>query len=309
LAQDITLFDLSDYQENPALNQYINWIALKGDPFNFQGGWIKVSEGSIQPGAPGAYDIEGPRRQYAGARSVKFPVINGYHFWWYEYWGLVNGAYQWIPIPGDDQAAAFFAAYQAAGIPTVRTYDKDLADWRACHPMADLEDPLIVRQFNWGDTANANRSLVIASAMNKNLYQYFTGIKGRFGVYPDAYSGDWWLKQWFPFLKYYRPDEVLWWDDINFILADYDGTFTMPTYIKPAQVIGWQKTSTPDHNVAGIPTGHVKPGDAFDVDQWMGLQAAYDLWRTGAHVVTVDERLSNLEKWGITMGYDPNKQY
>lgn len=252
----------ADYQEQAQYGKLINWQLLKSDPLNFRFIWIKCSEGTEWK----SY-VVGAARCVRGAKSVQFEAINPYHFYLFQW---CDGAGVWHVMSAVDQANAFHSAAVAAGFLTV-------------HPMVDLEDPLIEQFLAWTDTASANRAIAFARALARHIKAYLEAVTQEFGVKPDCYSGWWWLRYWVPLLvNNGYTSEVAFLNDYKWILADYDGELNYPPMvIEQKNVIAWQRTSTPVPPVKGIPTGHVVPGDALDIDQWMQTEQAYQDWKGG----------------------------
>ena len=266
-AEQMTIngLDISLYQETDT--KFIDWPALKADPLNFRFIWIKCQEGTYLPTDAGGYNQAIVKRQIAGAQSVGFEAINLYHFYYFQLKFLINGVWTWKVLTPASLAVAFHQTYLASGL-------------KIAHPMTDMEDPLIMQFLPW--TTDPNKALSFARALNAHMKEYHQRLTDLFSVRPDIYTGKWWLDWFIPQVKYYYPAETEWIKDYNFILADYDGTFTMPAYLTLEQVIAWQWTSTPTPPVKGIPTGRIVPGDALDCDRWMRTDADFDKWSGNA---------------------------
>lgn len=250
----------ADYQEQAQYGKLINWPLLKSDPLNLRFIWIKCSEGLQY-----AYYVEGAARCVRGATSVKFEAVNPYHFYLYQWCDWSSGAPVWRIYSATGQATTFYNGAKAANFPA------------GCHPMPDLEDPLIDQFLKWTDTASANRAIAFARALNAHIKIYLQAIDTDFGVAATPYSGKWWLDKWVPLLiNNGYASEVAWIKERYWILADYDGVFSLPSYIPPDHVLAWQKTSSPVPYVLGIPTGRVVPGDALDIDEWMQSEAKFN---------------------------------
>jgi hypothetical protein len=269
--------DICNYQEQPQYGKVINWPALKADVRNFRYIWIKIAEGSNLLN----YPVTDTVRQIAGVQSVKFEAINLYHYYWYR--EMINGI--WQVISAQDQANIFLAASKQAG-------------YISKHPMTDCEDPLVGQFLDFIDTASANKAVAFARALNAHLKAYHEAITAAFGIRPDIYTGAWWWDRFGALILAYALAEATWWKDYKFILADYDGTMTLPKGITADQVIAWQFTSTPKPPVAGIATGHLVAGDACDCEVWMQTDAAFTAWAGIASVVPPAE-LSDHDKTGI----------
>lgn len=265
--------DISGYQEYDW--KFIDWPALKADPLNFRFIWIKCQEGSLLPADAGSYPLDVVKRQVAGAKSVGFEAINLYHFYWYQLQQNVGGVWKWVPLDPKAQARAFYETYLLSGC-EIR------------HPMTDIEDPLVGQFLTWYDTPTANAALAFARKLNASLQDYHAEIYRLFGVRPDIYTGKWWLDPWNKIMRSNGYDsELAWMDDHRWILADYDGELSVPSYIPLDNVIAWQRTSTPVPPVQGIPTGHVVPGDALDIDRWMLSDAEFQAWAQGGETPPV----------------------
>lgn len=252
--------DCSLYQEQAVYGRFIDWFKLKADQqYKFQGVWIKIAEGA----GTGNYPLVDAKRQVDGAKLASFRAINGYHFYYFQWFSTV--ANRWYQINATEEAQTFADAWLACGVPGL-------------HPMSDCEDPFVGKFLTWTDTVSANAAIAFARRLNAHLKKYHEEIAHLIGKKPDIYSGAWWWDRWGTLILQYYPDEALWWKDYKYILADYVGGLDLPAGFTPDMVIAWQKTSTPPHPVDGIPTGHVVPGDALDVDQWMGTEEQFEEW-------------------------------
>jgi hypothetical protein len=262
------------YQEQSQYNRLIDWKALKADPLGFRFIWIKVSEG-----IDGTNYVEGATRCRIGAQSVNFEAILPYHYYLYQWCDWSSGAGIWRVISAKDQADAFFKASLSSMI------------FPILHPMMDWEDPLIDEFLQWSDTDSINKAISFARKLNAHLKSYTYAIRDLFGVLPDAYTGKWWLDKWVPLLiNNGYVAEVEWFKELYYILADYDGTLNIPSYIPADRVIAWQETSTPKVPVQGIPTGRTVPGDALDIDLWMRTDEQFEIWsgqKTEAQLTTL----------------------
>lgn len=281
--------DISSYQEQPQYGRLIDWKALKADPRNFRFIWIKVAEGASLSN----YNTDDAARQVAGAQSVSFEAINLYHYYWYRFYDTVAG--KWVILPAADQAALFYDACVKIG-------------YLPPKPMSDCEDPLVEGPLDFSNTPTANAALSFARGLNFHLRDYHQAITDKFKVRPTIYTGAWWWDKLTVQIAAYYPHELDWMKDYFFTLADYDGTLNYPKAVAPSQCIAWQFTSTPTPPVAGIPTGHLKPGDALDCEHWMLSDADFAAWSGTQQPAPAPQPAptswqQSIDAWARTMGY------
>jgi len=265
------LLDISNYQEQPGLKRFIDWRVLKDDPLNFEGIWIKSSEGE----SVDFYPVADFKRQVAGARSVGFLSVQPYHFYYYHVPMDIDadGELEWYILNPTLMAQAFF---------------KSCDGFTFSHPMVDLEDPYIMRFLTYSDTASANAAIAFASKVMAHIHKYLLEVERLFGARPDIYSADWW---WSPIARLLldngRASELAWVSNYKWIVANYTlGGPIVPAGVRRDHIIAWQRTSTPKPYVKGIPTGMIAPGSNLDIDQWVGSEQQW-LDYTGTNVIEV----------------------